>query len=47
MTSLKVANVPLAGSRVTIAVENGNLKVDGLPAGIELVTEPRNPLTAQ
>ena len=46
MSKLTVANIPLAGGRVSITVENDNLKVDGLPAGVELVTEPRNPLTA-
>ncbi|HVE93870.1 MAG TPA: glycogen debranching N-terminal domain-containing protein [Acidimicrobiales bacterium] len=47
MEQLKVSNIPLAGGRVTISIDDGNVKVNGLPAGIELVTEPRNPLTQQ
>jgi glycogen debranching enzyme len=38
---LRVENVPLAGSRLTIEVSGGDVKVSGLPAGMELVREPR------
>ena len=44
--SLRVDRVPLAGRRVSIEVENGNVKVEGLPPELELITEPRHPLTA-
>ncbi|MHB8288031.1 MAG: amylo-alpha-1,6-glucosidase [Acidimicrobiales bacterium] len=43
---LRVDNIPLAGGRVTISVEDGHTKVDGLPDGIEVILEPRNPSTA-
>jgi glycogen debranching enzyme len=46
MGRLRVERIPLAGRRVTVEVENGSLKVEGLPPEIELVTEPRRPLTA-
>lgn len=46
MGRLRVERIPLAGRRVTVEVENGSVKVDGLPPEIELVTEPRRPLTA-
>ena len=38
---LSVENVPLAGSRLTIEVSGGQVKVSGLPASMELVSEPR------
>ena len=38
---LRVENVPLAGSRLTIEVSGGEVKVSGLPPGMELVGEPR------
>jgi len=44
---LTVHRVPLAGRRLTIAVDrDGSCQVEGLPAGVELITEPRRPLTA-
>ncbi|HUQ40130.1 MAG TPA: glycogen debranching N-terminal domain-containing protein [Acidimicrobiales bacterium] len=43
---LHVHRIPLAGGRVTVRVEDGKWDVEGLPPGIELVEEPRNPLTA-
>ena len=44
---LQVQRIPLAGRRITISVdEDGSCSVDGLPPQIELVTEPRHPLTA-
>ena len=44
---LQVQRIPLAGRRVTVAVEaDGSCSVEGLPREIELVTEPRHPLTA-
>ncbi len=46
---LKVAGIPLAGSRVTIEVGSevpGGVSVTGLPKEIELIREPRRPSTA-
>jgi len=44
---LQVQRIPLAGRRITISVEaDGSCSVEGLPGEIELVTEPRHPLTA-
>jgi len=43
---LKVAGIPLAGSRVTVEVEGDDVSVEGIPDHIELVTEPRRPATA-
>ncbi|HUP85108.1 MAG TPA: glycogen debranching N-terminal domain-containing protein [Acidimicrobiales bacterium] len=44
---LRVDGIPLAGSRVSVDVDaNGSVHVDGLPPDVELVSEPRSPLTA-
>jgi hypothetical protein len=44
---MQVQRIPLAGRRVTVFVhEDGSCDVEGLPADIELVTQPRHPLTA-
>jgi glycogen debranching enzyme len=43
---LKVDRIPLAGSRVTVEVEGGDVEVTGLPPEVQLVTEPRHPSTA-
>jgi len=43
---LRVDKIPLAGRRVTVEVEDGRAKVEGLPADVELVEAPRHPLTA-
>ena len=43
---LRVDRVPLAGSRVTIEVVDGSVKIEGLPAQLELVAHPRDPSTA-
>jgi hypothetical protein len=46
MGPLQVQRIPLAGRRITISVgADGSCDVTGLPPGIELVTEPRAPLT--
>jgi glycogen debranching enzyme len=46
MGPLQVQRIPLAGRRITIAVDaDGGASVTGLPPEIELVTEPRAPLT--
>jgi len=46
---LKVAGIPLAGSRVTIEVGDqvpGGVSISGLPPEIEVIREPRRPSTA-
>jgi glycogen debranching enzyme len=44
---LRVDGIPLAGSRVSVDVAaDGTFEVEGLPPDIELVSEPRRPLTA-
>ncbi|HUR77417.1 MAG TPA: glycogen debranching N-terminal domain-containing protein [Acidimicrobiales bacterium] len=47
MTELHVRNINLGGGRVDVSVTEKGTIVEGLPDGIELVTEPRNPITAQ
>jgi glycogen debranching enzyme len=44
--SLRVEGIPLAGARVNVQIENGNVEVTGLPAQIELMETPRHPHTA-
>ena len=46
ITRLRVDRIPLAGRRVSVEVVDGVAKVEGLPLEVELITEPRNPLTA-
>jgi len=43
---LRVEGIPLAGTRVSIEVEGENVSIDGLPEGIKLMREPRNPASA-
>jgi glycogen debranching enzyme len=43
---LLVDRIPLAGRRVTVEVNDGDVKVEGLPPHVEVVSEPRHPLTA-
>ena len=44
--SLRVERIPLLGGTVTVAVDGDRVEVDDLPAGIEVVAEPRRPLAA-
>jgi len=45
--ALRVEGIPLGGSRVSIDVDvDGACTVEGLPPGVDVVREPRNPLTA-
>jgi hypothetical protein len=44
--SLRVEGIPLAGARINVQIENGNVEVTGLPAQIELMETPRHPHTA-
>ncbi|MGH9266879.1 MAG: amylo-alpha-1,6-glucosidase [Acidimicrobiales bacterium] len=43
---LHVHRIPLHGARVSVEVEDGSVKVEGLPRELELITDPRAPLTA-
>ncbi len=43
---LRVERIPLAGTRVSIEVERDTVSVEGMPAGVELIHEPRHPTTA-
>jgi glycogen debranching enzyme len=44
---LELDNVPLGGGRVSVDVTNrGIARVAGLPDGLELITEPRPPLSS-
>ncbi len=43
---LRVDRIPLGGGRVTVEVSHGEAKVEGLPPGLELIREPRVPITA-
>ncbi len=44
---LHVSRIPLLGSRVTVTVEGDHVEVDGLPPGVDLVSEPRLPRSAE
>ncbi len=46
MKYLKVAGIPLAGSRVTVEVDGDDVEVTGLPPEVALITEPRHPATS-
>jgi glycogen debranching enzyme len=43
---LRVEGIPLKDSRTTVVVEDGSVEVTGLPAGIDLIREPRRPLSS-
>jgi glycogen debranching enzyme len=43
---LRVDRIPLAGSRVTVEVDHDEVKVEGLAPDLELIRNPRQPLTA-
>lgn len=47
MTELRVGNIALGGGRLSVSVDEKGVKVSGVPDGIEVVGEPRQPLTAQ
>jgi glycogen debranching enzyme len=44
--SLRVERIPLLGGTVTVSVDGGDVDVADLPAGIEVLAEPRRPLAA-
>ena len=43
---LKVEGIPLAGSRMTVEIEGGDVEVTSLPADVELILAPRHATTA-
>jgi glycogen debranching enzyme len=43
---LRVDRIPLAGTRVTVEVSDNNVKVEGLPPELEVISVPRSPITA-
>ena len=43
---LRVDRIPLGGGRVSVEVDHGIVKVEGLAPELELIGEPREPLTA-
>jgi glycogen debranching enzyme len=43
---LRIEDVPLLGGRITLEIDNGVAKVEGLPAEVDVVAEPRLPLAA-
>ena len=42
---LKVDRIPLAGSRVSVTVHDGTVEIEGLPPDIDVMRQPRRPLT--
>jgi glycogen debranching enzyme len=42
---LRIERISLAGNQVTVSVSGGHVKVTGWPEDIELISEPRPPLT--
>ncbi|MGH9226393.1 MAG: amylo-alpha-1,6-glucosidase, partial [Acidimicrobiales bacterium] len=43
---LRIDRIPLAGRRVTVEIDGDKVAVEGLDGDIELIQEPRKPLTA-
>jgi len=43
---LKVEGIPLGGRGVTVEVTDGHTNVEGLSPEVELIEQPRHPLTA-
>ncbi len=37
ITRLKVSEIPIGGARISVTVENGEIEVEGLPEGVELM----------
>ena len=47
MTRLDLAGIPLAGRRVSVHVDPTGWRIDGLGDELEVITHPREPLTAE
>lgn len=43
---LRVERIPLLGGRVSVDIDGDRVEVSDLPPGVELIAEPRRPLTA-
>ena len=43
---LRVERIPLAGGRVSIEVDDGSTKIEGLAPEVEVISVPRDPMTA-
>jgi glycogen debranching enzyme len=43
---VRIENVPLLGGRITVEVDGAAVKVEGLPASVDVVSEARPPLAA-
>jgi hypothetical protein len=41
LADLRLDNVPLAGSRISMSVSNHEVAVTGMPPGLEVVRKPR------
>ncbi len=46
ISRLRVERIPLLGGRVSVDVDGDRVDVSDLPPGLELISEPRRPLTA-
>jgi glycogen debranching enzyme len=44
---LRVGHIPLGGGRLAIEVDGDDVNVEGLPPDVELVSGPRQPLSAE
>ncbi|HEV2068833.1 MAG TPA: glycogen debranching N-terminal domain-containing protein [Acidimicrobiales bacterium] len=44
---LRVGHIPLGGGRLAVEVDGADVSVEGLPPGVELVREARQPLSAE
>jgi glycogen debranching enzyme len=43
---LRLERIPLLGGRINIEVDGTEVKVEGLPSGVDIVAEPRAPTTS-
>ncbi len=43
---LRLERIPLLGGRITVEVDRSAVKVEGLPADVEVIAEPRSPITS-
>ncbi|MDP9020088.1 MAG: amylo-alpha-1,6-glucosidase, partial [Actinomycetota bacterium] len=44
---LHVGHIPLGGGRLAVTVDGYDVEIEGLPPGVDLVTEPRQPLSGE
>ncbi|MGH9182769.1 MAG: amylo-alpha-1,6-glucosidase [Acidimicrobiales bacterium] len=47
VSRLRVDRIPLGGARVCVEVDGDDVSVEGLPPGVEVIRQPRRPLTAE